>query len=103
VLASGRRTRNKELSGENLRIYRGHKLSSGRRQIRRQRYPWQPGDLVQYEGKVRRVQGMQNKGAYVNLAEVERPVRTDKVEPVRWRKGICTSWNTEEKTGASIC
>jgi len=92
ALASGRRTRNKELSGENLRIYRGHKLSAGRRHIRRRRYPWQPGDIVKYERKKYRVQAIQNKGAYMRLAEEQRPVRTDKVEPVRWRKGICALW-----------
>jgi hypothetical protein len=96
ALGSGRRVRNKELNGENLRIYRGHKLSAGRKQIRRQRYSWQPGDLVRYDGRVHRVQAMQNKGAYVKLAEKRLPVRSDKVKPVCWRKGICGLWNSKE-------
>jgi hypothetical protein len=47
---------------------------------------------VKYERKKYRVQAIQNKGAYMRLAEEQRPVRTDKVEPVRWRKGICALW-----------
>jgi 5-methylcytosine-specific restriction endonuclease McrA len=103
TLSSGRRTRNKELSGENMRIYRGHKLAAGRKQIRRRRYTWQPGDLVRFEGRKFRVQGMQNKGAYVKLTELKKPVRAEKMETIRWRKGICEVWTTQEQIEASIC
>nr|MBA3533195.1 HNH endonuclease [Ardenticatenales bacterium] len=56
-LNNGRRTRNRNLDGENLRRYRGPKVSQGRYSIRRRRYPYQPGDLVRYEGQLYRVQG----------------------------------------------
>jgi hypothetical protein len=50
-LFCGRRTRNKNLNEENLRKYRGTKKSSGRRSIRKQRYSYQPKDIVIYQGK----------------------------------------------------
>jgi len=102
-LNRGRHTRNKDLNGENLRLYRAHQVSKGRRQIRKTRYPWQPGDQVKYEGGQYRVQGMQNLGAYVKLAGRKQPVRTDNVQPVRWRKGICVAWTTQKATVASTC
>lgn len=95
-LFSGRRTRNKNLNEENLRQYRGHKIRSGRVSIRRQRYKYQPNDLVAYKGKPYRVRGMQNVGRYVKLAGLPKPVKIELVTPVRWRKGICRvveSWN----------
>lgn len=88
-LSSGRNARNKQLSGENLRPYRGHKLSKGQRRIRKRRYTYQPNDIVMHEGQHRRVKGMQNLGVYVKLEGLKSPVRTDSVTSVRWRKGIC--------------
>ncbi len=38
-LNCGRRTRNKNKDGENLRVYRGPKISKGRYQLRKKRYP----------------------------------------------------------------
>jgi len=61
-LSSGRRKRNKNLGDENLRKYRGNKVSKGRRSIRRQRYMYQPKDIVIFENKKYVVQGVQNKG-----------------------------------------
>ncbi len=40
ILFSGRRTRNKNLTSENLRVYRGQKVSSGQRRIKKYRYPY---------------------------------------------------------------
>ena len=37
ILSSGRRTRNKNLCGENLRVYRGEKVSPGQRRIKKKR------------------------------------------------------------------
>ncbi len=88
-LGNGRRTRNRNLNGENLRRYRGPNVSQGRRSIRRQRYCYQPGDLVRYAGQVCCVQGMQNQGCYIKLARLPKPIAIDKVQPLRWRKGIC--------------
>ncbi len=88
-LSSGRSSRNKQRSGENLRKYRGHKLSKGRRSIRRQRYKYQPNDIVSHDGQHRHVKGMQNYGTYIKLDGLDRPVRIASVKPVRWRKGIC--------------
>ncbi|MBA3533288.1 MAG: HNH endonuclease [Ardenticatenales bacterium] len=89
LLNNGRRTRNRNLNGENLRRYRGLKLSKGRVSIRRQRYPYQPGDLVRYEGQVYRVQGMGGYGRNLKLAGRPKEVKAALVTPVRWRKGIC--------------
>ena len=51
-LNCGRSTRNKNLNTENLRKYRGVKISKGQRRIRKQKYFYQPNDLVKYDGKV---------------------------------------------------
>ena len=50
-LSSGRRTRNTNKSGPNLRIYRGKKVRKGRRSIRRKRYPLQPLDVVSWKAE----------------------------------------------------
>jgi 5-methylcytosine-specific restriction endonuclease McrA len=94
ALSSGRRTRNKELAGENLRIYRGHKLSAGRRQIRRKRYAYQPGDLVRYEKRIYRVKGVHCYGERIMLEGIKKSIRMDAVGPMQWRKGISRRWNT---------
>jgi hypothetical protein len=88
-LFSGRRTRNKNLNEENLRQYRGHKTNKGRVSIRRQRYKYQPKDLVQFQGKKYQVKGMQNYGLYIKLDGLAKPVKTELVTPFCWRKGIC--------------
>jgi len=87
-LFNGRRTRNKNLSSDNLHKYRGTKLSKGRRQIRRQHYFYQPNDLVKLNGKVLTVSGVQNKGQYIKLAELPKPIRTDLIKPYMYRRGI---------------
>jgi hypothetical protein len=89
-LFSGRRTRNKQLNEENLRQYRGEKLSKGRVSTRRQRYKYQPEDTVRYRGKPYKVKGMQNYGKYVKLDGLSKPVKLALVNSVRWRKGICS-------------
>jgi hypothetical protein len=89
-LNSGRRKRNKNLNGENLRKYRGQKVSAGRVSIRRRRYPYQRKDLVLYEGEKYAVKGMQNYGAYIKLAGLAKPVKAGLVSSLRWRKGICS-------------
>jgi hypothetical protein len=58
-LNNGRRTRNKNKNGENLRKYRGKKISKGCRRIRTKRYFYQRNDLVKYKGKIYRVLGNQ--------------------------------------------
>ena len=90
VLFSGRRTRNKNGNSENLRKYRGQKLSKGRRSIRKSRYPYQQNDLVKFDGQVYRVRGMQNIGTRVALyADKNLTVDVKKIQPYLWRKGIC--------------
>ncbi len=90
VLFSGRRTRNKNLSDENQRVYRGEKVNQGRRSIRKSRYPYQPNDLVILDGQVYRVRGMQNLGMRIALyADINLTADIRKVQPYLWRKGIC--------------
>ena len=94
TLNSGRRTRNKKLNGENLRVYRGQKVSSGQRRIKKQRYPYNPNDYVQFEDKVYRVIGMQNLGTGVKIADypgvANKVVNLNKVQPVKRRSGLCS-------------
>ncbi len=90
TLFSGRRTRNKKLNDENLRVYRGQKLNKGRRSIRKSRYPYQQNDLVVFDGEIYRVRGMQNLGTRVALyADKNLTADVRKVQPYLWRKGIC--------------
>lgn len=87
-LNCGRRTRNKSLNSENLRIYRGQKISNGQRRIRTKRYFYQPGDLVRYEDQIYTVKGTQNNGAYVALKEIKKVPKVDLLTPYRFRKGF---------------
>lgn len=87
-LFNGRRTRNKNLNSDNLRKYRGEKISKGQRRIRTKRYFYQPGDLVKYEGKTYTVKGTQNNGAYVALKEVKKVPKIELLKPYKFMKGI---------------
>lgn len=92
-LSSGRRTRNLDLSGENLRVYRGLHTSAGQRRIKRMRYRYAPSDLVQFEGKPYQVIGMQNLGTGVKLKNYpgvkNKVVNVSKVQPLLRRGGLC--------------
>ena len=88
-LFCGRRTRNKNFNTENLRKYRGEKTRKGRRNIRRDKYLLQPGDLVRLGKKVMQVAGMQNKGDYVRIKELPKPVPVQKVTPYQFMRGMC--------------
>lgn len=79
-LCSGRVARNRELDTENLRKYRGEKLSKGRRSIRYTRYRLRPGDIVLYQGNKYTVKGCQHYGQYVALDGVAKAPRTDAVK-----------------------
>lgn len=87
-LSSGRTTRNKNLKGENLRQYRGEKLSKGRRSIRTKRYFYQPNDLVKYDNKVYTVRGTHNKGTRVVLRETGKSIKVDKLIPYKFMSGL---------------
>ena len=88
-LFNGRRIRNKNYNTENLRQFRGRKISKGRRSIRIQRYFYQPKDIVIFEGKKHIVKGIQNKGNYIKLEGLPKPVKTELVKPYMFRKGLC--------------
>ncbi len=61
------------------RIYRGHKVSKGRRSIRKERYVIRPGDRVLVDGKWLTAKGIQNLGAYLKL-ETGKVVSVSKVK-----------------------
>ena len=88
TLFCGRRVRNRELNEPNLRIYRGAKVSKGRRSIRKTRYSFQPGDVVRYDNKLYVSKGIQNLGTYIRLGGLSKPVKTELVEPYRYAKGM---------------
>ncbi|GAA6620559.1 RNA-guided endonuclease IscB [Scytonema sp. NUACC26] len=92
-LSSGRRTRNKSKNGENLRQYRGQKISVGQRRIKKQRYRYQPRDFVEFEGTIYEVVGMQNLGTGVKLKNYlgvkNKVVNVHKVKPIKRRSGLC--------------
>ncbi|OQY46373.1 MAG: paclitaxel/taxanoid biosynthesis susceptibility protein TS1 [Anaerolineaceae bacterium 4572_78] len=90
-LNCGRRKRNRNLNGENLRKYRGQKVRKGRRSIRRQDYALQSGDVVLFEGVKRLVKGVFNYGKWVRLGNpggkaISASIK--KVTPLKKRKGL---------------
>jgi hypothetical protein len=93
-LSSGRRTRNLNLNGENLRVYRGERVSKGQRRIKRQRYPYNPNNRVLFEGVVYRVIGMQNLGSGIKIANYpgvkNKVVGVTRVVSIKRRSGICS-------------
>ncbi|HPT54889.1 MAG TPA: hypothetical protein PK574_08250, partial [Fervidobacterium sp.] len=82
------------LNGENLHKYRGAKVSKGRRNIRKQRYAYQPKDIVIFEGKKYTVQGVQNKGEYIKLREKSKPVKTNLVKAYMFSKGFSVVYSS---------
>ena len=87
-LNCGRSTRNKNLNTENLRKYRGAKISKGQRRIRKKKYFYQPNDLVKYEGKVYTVKGTQNEGKYIALKEIKKVPKVKLLTPYVFKKGF---------------
>jgi hypothetical protein len=87
-LNCGRRTRNKELNSENLRVYRGQKISKGQRRIRNKRYFYQPNDLVKYDGNIYTVKGIVNCGNYIALKEIKKQPSIKSIKPYKFRKGL---------------
>ena len=87
-LNCGRRTRNKNLNTENLRKYRGEKISKGQRRIRTKKYFYQPNDLVKYDGKVYTVRGSQNGGKNVALKEIKKVPKAELLTPYIFKKGL---------------
>ncbi|MCP4344789.1 MAG: paclitaxel/taxanoid biosynthesis susceptibility protein TS1 [Desulfobacterales bacterium] len=73
-LHCGRRTRNRNLNIENLRKYRGQKLSAGRRVIRKQRYSIRPGDVIEYSGRICTAKGVHCNGSRVMLGSSPKAV-----------------------------
>jgi hypothetical protein len=74
-------------SDKSLRKYRGEKVSKGRRSIRRQRYPIQPGDLLKVDGKKVHAKGVHCNGARVIVQETGKSVAITKVKILRHVSG----------------
>ena len=89
-LFSGRRTRNKNLNNENLRVYRGHKLSKGKRAIKTKRYPYRQGDIVVCNGQTFAVRGVHCKGTRAVLHETGKSVALKQIQSIRKVGGICS-------------
>jgi len=90
-LFNGRTTRNKELNTENLHKYRGTKKSAGRRQIRKQHYFYQAGDLVWFNNKVYKVSGNEggnSKYNYISLVGSKKQAKPNQVKIYKFRRGI---------------
>ena len=89
-LHCGRRTRNRNLQGENLRQYRGQKVRKGKRSIRHKRYSLRPGDIVLFEGEKRVVKGVHAYGrrVYLEMPDKPRSVGIDRVVLVKRKQGL---------------
>lgn len=68
-LCSQRTKRNRENLPQSLRAFRAHKVSKGRKSIRKRRYKIQPQDIVCYQGRKYKALGTQNKGAYLKISD----------------------------------
>jgi hypothetical protein len=87
-LNCGRRIRNKNKNGENLKKYRGPKITKGKRRIRHQRYFYQRNDLVKYEGKIYTVKSNSGSTKQVFFMETGKSVMVSKIVPYRFSKGF---------------
>ena len=68
-----------------------------KRSIRRQRYPYQPNDLVRYENCLYRVKGVFNYGKWVRLVHVTGRIANCNLKHVKliaYGKGLCFSVNS---------
>ena len=79
-LFNGRISRNHKKDSENLHKYRKQKVSAGKRQIRRQRYPIQPHDIVVFNGRRYETSGCHNKGTRAILLLDKRSVSVKKLQ-----------------------
>ncbi|GJM17666.1 MAG: hypothetical protein DHS20C13_29930 [Thermodesulfobacteriota bacterium] len=73
-LSSQKTTRSRKNLPPSLKSFRGHKLSKGRRSIRKKRYSIQPQDIVLFEGKIYQAIGIQNHGNYLKMTDNLKPV-----------------------------
>ncbi|MEE3488724.1 MAG: RNA-guided endonuclease IscB [Bulleidia sp.] len=94
-LSCGRTDRSEtRCSEKNERLYRGRQVRKGRVSIRKQHYPYQPGDIVNYRGIHAVVKGTHCAGSRVML-ETGKSVAVKAVAPVRkiggWQflPGLC--------------
>ena len=78
-------------NARNERKYRDRRISNGRRLIRRRHYSVRPGDIVEYDGQMYTVIGVQSKGAYISVYG-RTPIPTAKAKIVRhvggWGKPV---------------
>ena len=91
-LSSQKTTRSRENLKESLRQYRGFKLKKGKRAIRKQRYPFQPGDLVRLNGKILTVKGTMSNGNSVLLSN-KKGVTPKKLNLIKYDKGLTFKLN----------
>lgn len=98
ALSCGRRTRSRapHLLGENLRQHRAHKISSGRRSIRRKRHAFGAGDIVRFQNSTFAIRGSHNKGTRVILQETGRSLAVSKVGLVSYGRGFTFRLNQLE-------
>ena len=71
-LSSGRTNRNHKRDSENLHQYRKQKVTKGKTTIRKNHYPFQPKDIVLYDGTIYKVNGTNNKGKSVQLYVIKK-------------------------------
>ncbi len=80
-------------SPNNLRMFRGEKLSKGKRVIRSQRYEIQPGDQVMIDGTWICTKGTHNKGTRI-ITEEGKSIAISHVKAIRH----CDGWIKVNKT-----
>ena len=97
-LADQRRSKGKNVDRVNLRKYRAHKTKQGSRRIRKERYPFQPHDVVIYNGNKRDqaikcvVKGTFNKGSWVRMKDDQGNTINSNIRDVtayNYGKGFC--------------
>jgi len=87
VLSSQRRKRRREHLPPSLRVFRAHKVTPGRKAIRRVHHKIQPGDLLRVGKAVVLASGTHCQGARVMLSTGQ-SISVKKAEVIRFGKGL---------------
>ncbi|MGK0290805.1 MAG: hypothetical protein ACI86H_002268 [bacterium] len=72
-----------------MHVYRGHKISKGRRSIQKQQYSIKSGDIVSYKGQKQIASGIQNSGKYLKMKGLKKVAKISDVIVLQHRAGLC--------------
>ena len=56
--------------------------------VKKQKYKFQPNNLIKFNNKTYIIKGIQNLGKYIKLAGLKKPVKTELVNLIKYGKGL---------------